>query len=61
MIKNFRVLHKNGHVGWKRGQVVGECGQAGGWIFAGSSTLKKHAIFHVLKRGGTNERRISLR
>ena len=28
MNKNFRVLHKNGHVGWKRGQVVGECGLA---------------------------------
>ena len=28
MIKNFRVLHKNGHIGFKRGVVVGECGQA---------------------------------
>ena len=28
MNKNFRVLHKNGHIGFKRGVVVGECGLA---------------------------------
>ena len=32
MNKNFRVKHKNGRIGWKRGQVVGECGQAGAWV-----------------------------
>ena len=28
MTKNIRVKHKNGGVAWKRGVVVGECGQA---------------------------------
>lgn len=26
MDKNFRVKHKNGHITWNRGKVVGSCG-----------------------------------